>query len=79
MKSRKAEVTGHLEQIRAATRFEMPERPPADLEKSLDELAPPPAAAPPAGAKPSIAGEKEEESYTERLLKAKKKAHEERE
>jgi uncharacterized membrane protein len=78
LKSRKAEVTGHLEQIRAATRFEMPEKPPADLEKSVDELAPP-AASPPPSAKPSIAAEKEEESYTERLLKAKKKAHEERE
>jgi hypothetical protein len=78
LKSRKAEVSGQLEQMRAATRFEMPEKLPADLEKSLDELAPPPAAAPPGAAKPSLTAEKEEESYTERLLKAKKKAHEDR-
>ena len=77
LKSRKAEVTDHLEQVRAATRFEMPTQPPADL-KPLEELAPPPAAAPP-GQQPSLLPEKQEESYTERLLKAKKKAREERE
>ena len=83
LKSRKAEVTGQLEQIRAATRFEMPDpqagAPLPDLEKAIDELAPPPAAAPPAGDKPSLSVDKEQESYTERLLKAKKKAQEERE
>ncbi len=77
LKSRKAEVTGQLEQIRAATRFEMPERPSSDA-ASLEELAPPPAAAPPGGQQPAISPEKEEESYTERLLKAKKKAMEDR-
>jgi hypothetical protein len=79
LKSRKAEVSGQLEQIRAATRFEMPEAPPPDLEKALNELAPPSVSGPPGGEKPTITAEKEEESYTERLLKAKKKAHEDRE
>jgi hypothetical protein len=79
LKSRKAEVSGQLEQMRATTRFEMPDKPPADLEKALDEFAPPSVAGSPGGDKPSIAAEKEEESYTERLLKAKKKAHEDRE
>ena len=78
LKSRKAEVTGQLEQIRAATRFEMPESPPSDA-TLLEELAPPPTATPSGGPKPSIAAEKEEESYTERLLKAKKKAIEDKE
>ena len=78
LKSRKAEVTGHLDQLRAATRFELPTQTPIEL-KPLDELAPPPRPRPhPAG--PSLSPEKkEEETYTERLLKAKKKAWEERE
>jgi Mg-chelatase subunit ChlD len=76
LKSRKAEVAGQLEQLRAATRFEMPERTPADA-APLEELSPPPAA-PPGGQRPSISPEQAEESYTERLLKAKKKAMEDR-
>src|SRR5208282_2169729 len=31
LKSRKAEVAGHLDQLRAATRFELPAQGPADL------------------------------------------------
>jgi hypothetical protein len=77
LKSRKAEVAGHLEQLRAATRFELPAQASTDV-KPLDELAPPIPSAPPAPG-PSLAPEKkEEETYTERLLKAKKKAWEER-
>jgi hypothetical protein len=77
LKSRKAEIAGHLEQLRAATRFELPAQSTADV-KLLDELAPP-ASSEPKGQEPSLAPEKkEEETYTERLLKAKKKAWEER-
>ena len=80
LKSRKAEVTGHLEQIRAATRFEAP----AELAgrtwknrwRSWRLRLPRRRRA--ARSLP-LRAEKEEESYTERLLKAKKKAHEERE
>ena len=47
----------NYEQVRAATRFEMPSQPPADLEKPLEELAPPPP--PPAGGQqPSLRPEK---------------------
>jgi hypothetical protein len=77
LKSRKAEVAGRLDQLRAATRFELPAQVPADV-KPLDELAPP-APPEPKGQGPSLAPEKkEEETYTERLLKAKKKAWEDR-
>ena len=70
-------MAGHLEQLRAATRFELPAQAPVDVQP-LDELAPP-ATAEPRAARPSLAPEKkEEETYTERLLKAKKKAWEER-
>ena len=77
LKSRKAEVAGRLDQLRAATRFELPTQTPVDV-KPLEELAPPaPAGLPASG--PGLAPEKkEEETYTERLLKAKKKAWEER-
>src|SRR5208282_2816184 len=77
LKSRKAEVAGHLEQLRAATRFELPAQAPSDV-KPLDELAPPAPAEPPEPG-PSLTPEKkEEERDTERLLKAKKKVWEER-
>ncbi len=77
LKSRKAEVAGHLDQLRAATRFELPTETPADI-KPLDELAPPAPAAPRTTESSLAPEKKEEESYTERLLKAKKKAWEER-
>jgi Mg-chelatase subunit ChlD/uncharacterized membrane protein len=77
LKSRKAEVAGHLDQLRAATRFELPAQGPADL-TALDELAPPAATQPRATEAPPAAEKKQEETYTERLLKAKKKAWEER-
>ncbi len=75
LKSRKAEVAGHLDQLRAATRFETPAAP-VDV-KTLDELAPlPQIQTPSPNPAPEIA---DEESFTERLLKAKKKAWEDRE
>jgi len=77
LKSRKAEVAGRLEQLRAATRFELPTQVPLDV-KPLDELAPPAPAEPRAAGPSPAAEQKEEETYTERLLKAKKKAWEER-
>ncbi len=40
LKSRKAEVAEHLDQLRAATRFELPAQAPLEV-KPLDELAPP--------------------------------------
>ena len=76
LKSRKAEVAGHLDQLRAATRFELPTETPADI-KPLDGSRRP--LPPPRTTESSLAPEKkEEETYTEHLLKAKKKAWEER-
>lgn len=81
LKSRKAEVTEYLKQFRAAARFELPTQAPVDL-KPIDELERVPhAASEPRTTEPSPAeaeAGKEEETYTERLLKAKKKAWEER-
>ena len=75
LRSRKAEVATQLEQLRTATRFEPPPDVSADA-KIVEEAAP--AVEKPAG--PSIVPEtkSEEESYTERLLRAKKKVWEER-
>ncbi len=72
--SRKASVAGQLEQKRASLRFEPTPDAPGDL-KSLTEQA----TAAPAGpdekkAAASLEAEREQESYTERLLKAKKSA-----
>ncbi len=77
LQSRKAEVTSRIDQLRGAVRFEMPETgEPADLD-ALDETSPP--IEHPKTETPSIGGEKPEtESYTERLLKAKKKAWEDK-
>ncbi|MBN1911589.1 MAG: VWA domain-containing protein [Pirellulales bacterium] len=79
LRSRKAEVSGQLDRIRADARFEAPtdtSSGPSDL-GSVEELSGPGAATRPAAAKPSIApgkpAEEEKESYTERLLRAKKK------
>ena len=83
LKSRKAEVAEHLEQLRAAARFELPIQAPVDL-KPLDEQIPHAPSEPrasemsPAKAEAEAEAGKEEETYTERLLKAKKKAWEER-
>jgi hypothetical protein len=79
LRSRKAEVGDQLEQRRAATRFEpSPDAPvaPASLE---EQLKPPPAAG---ESKPKpkadLSPEKEAETYTSRLLKAKQKVWDER-
>jgi Mg-chelatase subunit ChlD len=75
LRSRKAEVGSQLEQLRAATRFEAPPGAAAELPGSARPApADKPSAAP---AAPSPAGEpSKEESYTSRLLKAKKNAFE---
>jgi len=78
LRSRKAEVSEQLDRLRSEARFEAPADAPREL-GSVEELAgpepparpkPPPATAPPPA--------KEEESYTERLLKAKRKVWENR-
>jgi uncharacterized membrane protein/Mg-chelatase subunit ChlD len=68
LRSRKAEIGGQIEQLRAATRFEAP----LSLDV-LDEPAGPSSGAPRSPAAPSAPPPAEEESYTERLLRAKKK------
>jgi hypothetical protein len=68
LRSRKAEVSDRLEQLRAGMRFEPVK--PAEPDVVLTEEAGP--TAPP---RPDAAPEQEQESYTERLLKAKRKAH----
>jgi uncharacterized membrane protein len=80
LRGKKAEISERIEQMRGGARFEMPKSPkPADL-TVLEE---PSAADKPAkpGVKPSIAAPQkpEEDTYTERLLKAKKKLWEDRE
>ncbi len=76
LRSRKAEVGSQLEQLRASTRFEASPGTPADL-KALE--APEAGAAPPAAPQaPTIGPQEQQESYTERLLKAKKKAWDEK-
>jgi hypothetical protein len=80
LQSRKAEVSDHLEQLRAATRFEAPPETTASL-PSLEQLA---AMSGDANkekpAAPSLAQPKaEEEGYTQRLLKAKEKVWKDRE
>jgi uncharacterized membrane protein len=78
LRSRKAEVGDELEQRRAATRFEpTPDAP--DSTEALSEPLPGPAAAEPQPKpKADLAPEKEAESYTSRLLKAKQKVWDER-
>ncbi len=80
LRSRKAQVTEQIEQLREAARFEAPRDRPADVEV-LDEASARVASAPPtASGAPPLASEQkpEEETYTSRLLKAKKKVWEER-
>ena len=71
LRSSKAEVTDRVEQLRASTRFEP--SPEAGEAATLDEFRAPPTPARPSPEQPSLASEKEEESYTERLLRAKKR------
>ena len=73
LRSRKAEVTGHIDQLRADARFEAPETP-VDI-GILDEQ-PGPATSlptPTSGPEDATSQKTDEESYTERLLRAKKK------
>ena len=69
LRSRKAEVTGRIEQLRADARFEAPPETAPDAEISPEAIAPGPAKP----AAPSLAGDEktETESYTDRLLRAK--------
>ncbi|HUT13677.1 MAG TPA: VWA domain-containing protein [Thermoguttaceae bacterium] len=73
LRSRKAEVAGRIEQLRSDARFEPPEETAGGVE-ILDESAVGPKRKPPTltEEKKEIEEEKEE-SYTERLLRAKKK------
>ena len=72
LRSRKAEVGNQVEQLRATARFEPSTEAPADLQ-SVEELRAPPST-PKKAERPSLAPEPEEESYTERLLRAKQQA-----
>ncbi len=81
LRSRKREVGQQVDQMRAATRFEpTPDAPPPlpdALDRELQSSSAPPKKPP---ARPGTTGpESEEEDYTSRLLKAKKKAQDERE
>ncbi len=69
LRSRKAQVDERIEQLRSDARFETP----ADAPAAPDVLDEPPRPAPPSKKPTMTSEEKEQESYTERLLKAKKK------
>jgi len=75
LRSRKAEVAGRIEQLRSDARFEPPPETAAKIE-DLEEL---PVPGPSRPAAPSLAAKEtpQEESYTERLLRAKKKVWDE--
>jgi hypothetical protein len=79
LRSRKAEVSEQLDQLHADARFEPPPEAPAGG-ATIEELRGPAVSSKPKPSQPSIASEKqpEEESYTERLLRAKKKVWEEK-
>jgi hypothetical protein len=82
LRSRKAAVSSQFDQLRAAARFEPSPQDRADLAEVVGQESSPDAATsgPAAGIAPSLAKEEgeEEEDYTSRLLKAKKKAWERR-
>jgi len=78
LQNRKAEVISQLEQIRASARFATPADAPAETDVPKEPQARPIAASP-ASSVPTLTQESQEESYTERLLRAKKKAREQRE
>jgi hypothetical protein len=80
LQSRKAEVSDHFDQLRAATRFEPSPQRPVDAEVLEDAAKPSSEMKTDKPTAPSLGQAKaEEESYTERLLKAKKKAWDDRE
>jgi hypothetical protein len=85
LRNRKEALTSHLEQRRAATRFEPQAEadttPPRDLKDVLDDASggsSGAAAQRPAEAPPAAASQPEQDTYTERLLAAKKKARKDR-
>lgn len=87
LQGRKAEVAGRIEQIRVGARFSPAEESPAAAAAGISDVAELSGSASatavkqPPSTKPSIAAENrpEEESYTQRLLKAKQKVWEGRE
>jgi uncharacterized membrane protein len=78
LQSRKAEVAGQLEQLRGARRFEPSSDAIVQAEPSAGPAAEASGAAAPLAQATLSPDEPPEESYTERLLRAKKKALEER-
>jgi hypothetical protein len=79
LRSRKAEVTGELEQKRAAARFEPAADAPVDTSVIQAEMASTSTAPkPPEPEKKGLAAEQEADTYTSRLLKAKKKVWEDK-
>jgi hypothetical protein len=76
LRSRKAEVAGKVEQLRSTARFEASEEIEITGDKPIDLAAPPAESLDTKGQAPSLAdqGAPEEDSYTSRLLKAKKRA-----
>jgi len=76
LRTRKAEVSERLEQQRTTARFEAP--PEQKIDPSVLDQPSPTAQAPKPAAPPPAAKPAEEESYTSRLLKAKKKVWEDR-
>jgi hypothetical protein len=76
LRSRKAEVAGRIEQLRSDARFEPAAQPTASIEDLQPVTGPKPEkpAAPPIAQKEKL----EEESYTERLLRAKKRVWDDR-
>jgi uncharacterized membrane protein/Mg-chelatase subunit ChlD len=77
LRTSKAEVGDQWEQLRATARFETPAGAEADG-KPIEEPLGPPVPKKPAPQQPSLATEPEQESYTERLLRAKKEAWDKR-
>ncbi len=78
LRTRKAEVGDQLEQRRAATRFEPTPDAPAAAPSIEEQLQTPKPSEPKPQPKADLGPEKEAESYTSRLLKAKKKVWDER-
>jgi hypothetical protein len=77
LRSSKAQVDDRFEQLRAGARFEPSPEAPTDLD-AIDQLRADEVPRRRAPAQPSLAPEPEEESYTDRLLRAKKQAWEKR-
>jgi uncharacterized membrane protein/Mg-chelatase subunit ChlD len=71
LRSRKAEVAGRIEQLRSEARFE----PAPEITATIEDLEPATAPKPSLPAAPSVTAQEapEVESYTERLLRAKRK------